>query len=466
MKTMRTRDESESSNSDLTIHSHRKVITFSSAIVLISLAIACILSAKTSDRGIPDLPGRIVAAGIPGISGITVVGTFHPGGPLHDKAAFRIFTEEGAVLAPERILVTSTSNFGASLGRTDQPPGSVLSIDPQGTTPILVPREFAAGGGQVTALGGRLILFTANSPAFLNRVHNPQALTADSAPVSNPTAISLNNAFGRIWVTSVPSGFRGPGIHSILDPDGCPLDRAPNKSAGGVFTGSVTNRQPQVVRGSMETGALATALLGKSPDGSGRAVFAALHTDGSLTQLHTEYGVDGLAPAGTIKPIENGSRVTRAGMAFNWIPNPILYVTDPMENAVVALSLQTDAKAYHVQSVRRLTHGLNLPVDVAPVVPEIASSIFSSNTTVAGDSDVYVVNRGDGTLVRLKQDGTVVAIRRVALPGIGPLGADRLNGIAVSSDSLHIWVAISGALPGYSDGALIELPAFGGSQNE
>jgi hypothetical protein len=330
---------------------------------------------------------------------------------------------------------------------------------------ILVPPEFAANGGQTSTLRGRVILFTANSPAFLNRIHNSGAVTADLPPVANPTAISLNNAFGRIWVTSAPFGLRGTGIHSIIDPDGCPLDNAPNKTAGGVFAGAFTNRSPQVVQGSMGTGALATALLGKSPDGSGRAVFAGLHADGSIIQLHTEQGVDGLASAGTIKAIESGAPVSRAGMAFNWVPNPVLYVTDPMKNSIIALSLQAETKTYRVEAARRLTNALNLPVDIAPVVPEIASSIFSSNTTLAGDSDIYVVNRGDGNLVRLKQDGTVVAIRRVALPGIGPLGADRLNGIAVSPDSLHIWVAISGTLPGYPDGALIELPAFGGPGN-
>ncbi len=433
------------------------------AMLLASLAILCILPAGAADRAIPELPGRLVAAGIPGAGAVSAVGRFHPGGPIYDKPAFRTFTRPGAVLDPYRILVASTSNFGAPLTRNGQPPGAVLSIDPRGSAPILVPPAFAVADGQTSALAGRVILFTANSPTFLNHVYNPGAVTADFSPVANPTGISLNNAFGRIWITSMPFGPRGAGIHSIIDPDGRPLEGAPNKVAGGVFTGTLTNRVPQLVPGSMAKGALATALLGRSPDGSGRAVFVGLHADGSLVQLHIEQGIDGLAPAGTLTPLYTDARVTRAGMAFNWAPDPILYVVDPAGNSIVALSLRADSKTFRVESTHRLSPpALNLPVDIAPAVAEVASAIFSSNTTVAGDADLYVANRGNGTIVRLRQNGEVVAIRRVKLPGFPPLGAGLLNGIAVSPDARHIWVTVSGSLPGYPEGAVIELPAFGG----
>jgi hypothetical protein len=391
------------------------------------------------------------------------VGVFHAGGPFRDKPTFRAFTQPGAVLDPDRILVASTSNFGAPQGRTDQQPGAVLSLDPRGTETIFVPAAFAAAGGQAHAMDGRVVLFTANSPAFLNRVHNPGVVTAEFVPVANPTGISLNNAFGRVWVTSMPFGPRGVGIHSILDPDGCPLDGAPNKVAGGVFIGTLTNRAQQVIPGSMSSGALATALLGKSPDGGGRAVFAGLHADGSLVQLHTEQGIDGLVPAGSVTPFETDTRMTRVGMVFNWVPDPILYVADPAANAIVALSLRADGKAFRVESRRRLTTAtFNRPVDIAPALEEVASPIFSSNTTLAGDADLYVANRGNGTIVRLKQNGTVIAVRRVTVPGIGPLGGDRLNGIAISPDARLIWITVSGKLPGYPEGAVVELPAFGG----
>src|SRR4029453_19235129 len=106
---------------------------------------------------------------------------------------------------------------------------------------------------------------------------------------------------------------------------------------------------------------------------------------------------------------------------------------------------------------------LDRPIDLAPAVPEVASRVFSSNSTLAGGSDLYVANRGNGTLVRLRQDGTVVAVRRIVVPGqTEPLGPGRLNGSAVSGDAQRIWVTISGTLPGFADGrpgALIEVPA-------
>jgi hypothetical protein len=425
------------------------------------LVLFCIVAAVASPR-VPELQGRLVAVGIPGIAGVTAVGTFHEGGPIHDKPAFRTFTEAGAILDPDRILVTSTSNFGAPVGGSTKPAGAVLSIDPRSNTLIQVPPNFASSGTQATALDGRVMLFTANSPGFMNRIYNPGATTADLPPVANPTDISINNAFGRIWVTGAPLGSKGDGIQSVLDPDGRPLNSAPSKAAGGVFSGALTNRAPQLIDGSMRTGALATALLGKSPDGSGRAVFAGLHADGSVIQIQVEQGVDGLAPAGTIGTLYNGEPVTRAGMVFNWVPNPVLYVADPVANSIVALSLRTDGKVFHLESSRRLSSSeLSFPVDIAPAVAEVASAIFSSNTTLSGNSDIYVANRGNGTIVRLTQDGSVVAVRRVTLPGIGWVGAGRLNGIAISPDAGHIWVTLSGALPGYPEGAVVELPVFG-----
>jgi hypothetical protein len=216
----------------------------------------------------------------------------------------------------------------------------------------------------------------------------------------------------------------------------------------------------------MDRGALATALLGKSPDGGGRAVFVGLHADGSLVQLHVEQGVDGLAPAGTIKGLINGDQLTRAGMVFNWVPNQILYITDSGRNSIVAVSLRIDGKTFTVDSIQRVkSAALDVPVDIAPSVMEVASNVFSSNTTLAGNSDYYVANRGNGTIVRFKQDGTVVAVRKVMLPGMAPLGKDMLNGIAVSPDATRIWITVSGSVLGYPAGAVIELPAFGAAKN-
>jgi hypothetical protein len=86
---------------------------------------------------------------------------------------------------------------------------------------------------------------------------------------------------------------------------------------------------------------------------------------------------------------------------------------------------------------------------------------WASNTTLDVQSDFYVANRGDNTIVRLRQDGTVVAQRALWMKG-QPLGALQLNGIATSPDGNKIWVTLSGPVPGMGDlkGALMQLPAF------
>jgi hypothetical protein len=87
---------------------------------------------------------------------------------------------------------------------------------------------------------------------------------------------------------------------------------------------------------------------------------------------------------------------------------------------------------------------------------------WSSNTTLDVGADFYVANRGDNTIVRVRQDGTVVAVRRVRLAGGRSLGDGRLNGIAASPDGSKIWVTVTGHLAGDGNltGAVLELPAF------
>src|SRR4051812_1349376 len=89
------------------------------AVVLLALAMTTSagtgLAQATSDpaaRATPSLVqspaplnGRIVAVGIPGVGAISPVGTFPPGGPIHDRAEFAAFTAPGQTLDPERILV-------------------------------------------------------------------------------------------------------------------------------------------------------------------------------------------------------------------------------------------------------------------------------------------------------------------------------------------------------------------------
>ena len=185
------------------------------------------------------------------------------------------------MLDPNRLLVGSTSNFGAPLPSSGGLEGSFLSIDPNGEDTLVVPPNFARNGQQVSALGGAVQMFSANSPHWLNRVNNPGAFTAQYTGVGNPLGLSNNNAFGRIWPANSPFGLDQAGSSSILDPTGLPLKGAPNAAIGGVYFGNLTNRnavttpsQAQVIAGGLNTGAVGTALLGPSPDGTCKAVFA------------------------------------------------------------------------------------------------------------------------------------------------------------------------------------------------
>jgi hypothetical protein len=212
-----------------------------------------------------------------------------------------------------------------------------------------------------------------------------------------------------------------------------------------------------------------TALLGASPDATGRAVFAVATADGAIAQVHVQDGVDGLAPAGTLAPLprsgdDRSAQPLRVGMVFNWIPDPYLYVSDPAVNAIVKLHLADDFHIFHVVDVRRLQDPyISEPIDLAPAVPEVANPAFASNTTLAGGADIYVANRGTGTLLRLRQDGVVRALARIRVAGYGLVGGGLLNGIAVSPDARTIWVSLSSHRRGLSriSGTVVALPAFG-----
>jgi uncharacterized integral membrane protein (TIGR00698 family) len=438
-----------------------------------SFAAAPIAVARSGRSGRPAgavrLTGHVLAMGIPGAGAFSPVGTFHPGGPMHDKRDFAASTRPGEILDASRLLVASSSNFGAPVGRSDWARGSVLSLATDASAPLEVPRTFASAGRQVSALGGAVQLYSAQTRTFLNRFPNGAAETGSMPAVANPLGISINNAFGRPWIANAPAaGVVNVGSESVLDPDGRPLSEAPSKRAGGVFAGDFTNRDEQRQRGDLSAGAVGNAFLGASPDASGRAVFAVATADGALEQVHVEDGVDGLAPAGTLAPLSrdrDGARVTtRVGMVFNWVPDRFLYVSDPGNDAVLQLRLDDDFRVFKVVETRRLaSEELSTPIDIAPAIPEVANPAFSSNTTLAGGADLYVANRGSGTIVRLRQDGRVRAVARVEVPGLGEVGPGRLNGIAVSPDAKTIWVSLnaSGSKDPLERGSIIELPAFG-----
>jgi hypothetical protein len=207
-------------------------------------------------------------------------------------------------------------------------------------------------------LGGAVQMFSANSPHWYNGVNNPGANTGSYTGVSNPLGLSNNNAFGRIWPANAPFDDTGVGSSSILDPTGLPLAGAPSPVIGGVYVGSLTNRnvvavpqQPQVIPGSLSAGAVGTALLGPSLDGSCKAVFAVVTADGAIVQEHTAKGLDGLAPAGTVRPLlgrswdpPNQDVEPRFGVLMNpYTPTsgPVrqLFVSEPFTNTIAVVNL-------------------------------------------------------------------------------------------------------------------------------
>jgi hypothetical protein len=437
--------------------------------VLVTASFVAAGAFSSARAGGESLSGRVVAIGIPGISAVSAVGTFLPGGPIHDNPKFAAFTNPGRVLDPTRILVGSNSNFAAPLANNDQDEGSFISIDPSGSAILVIPPDFAMAGNQASALAGKVQMFSAQSPNFRNGVNNPLAVTAGFTGVSNPLGLSINNAFGRLWPANAPLGLDEIGTSTILDPTGIPLAGAPNVKAGGVFAGNLTPRLPaQVLVGGLNTGAVGTAFLGHSPDGSGRAVFSVVLADGSIIQAHTAKAVDGLAPSGTVTPLVGGGSkhddaTPRLGAILNYTPTRILYVSEPNENSILAIHLDDDGVIFHVASIDTLSSPmLDEPVDLAPASIETTNTNWASNTTLEENADFYVANRGNNSIVRMRQDGSVVAVRQVRLSNGRALGNGRLNGIATSPDGTKIWVTVTGHIPSFGNlqGAVLELPSF------
>ena len=441
------------------------------------------LASILADDAGADIPrpltATVVASGIPGAGAITQVGTFHKGGPFAPGGALAAASHP--VLDRTRLLVASTSNFGAPLARPLEAPGSILSLDVSSGA-VDVPFDFARpdlspptiATGQPYAAGGRVILYTAQSPAFLNGINNPTAVTADRPSVSLPLGISLNNGFGRPWFANAPNGANGEGTISVVDPSGIALAGAPDKVAGGVFASYVTNRQlspPDPTQG-LVTAAVATALATKSPDLAipQRAVFFAALADGSIAQVHVEKGVDPLVTQGSFTPIPlitagaaestDPNTATRVGMIFNWMPTRILYVSDPLANRILALDISDEGTSaqmlFAAANPRYIRSPLfDVPIDIVPAAPEVASRNFASNTTLGGGSDFYILNRGNNSIVRMTQAGHVVAVRQIEAPGAPGF---RVNGLAVSEDARFIWVTAT--TPGHQ-GVVLQMPTFG-----
>jgi hypothetical protein len=457
-----------------------RTIRIVTALVMLSVVVVLSLARAQAQRRHASTPlhATVVAIGIPGAGAIAQIGVFHTGGPF--AAGVAPFTQPGRILDRARLFVASTSNFGAPLARPLEAPGSILSLDVSSGL-VVVPELFAAAidptvivtptTPAAATVGGRVMLYSAQTPAFLNGRDNPGAVTKDLPSVSLPLGISINNGFGRPWFANAPNGASGSGTISVTDPNGIGLLAAPDAIAGGVFTGDETNRLGTPT-GGLTSAAVATALATKSPDLliPQRAVFFAALADGRIDQVHVEKGVDPLVGAGAFSPLPvidtataestDPNAVTRVGMIFNWVPTRILYVTDPLANRIVAMDISDEGTVsqpvFTASNQRYLRSGFfDVPIDIAPAQPEVAARNFASNTTLGGGSDFYVLNRGNNSIVRMEPSGSVVAVRDVesnTTPGF------RVNGLAVSDDARTIWVTAT--TPNHG-GVVLQLSAFG-----
>jgi hypothetical protein len=233
--------------------------------------------------------------------------------------------------------------------------------------------------------------------------------------------------------------------------------------------------QPQVIPGALKTGAVATALLGPSPDGTCRAVFAVITADGAIVQEYTEKGLDGLAHAGTVRPIlgrswdsPHGGNCASVRSGHGSLHTDSGGATALCQRAVPQHNRRRRARddrnfpnqVFGLGSLRRIRSlTFNLPVDLAPAAIDTENVNWATNTTLDDGSDFYVTNRGDNTIVRVKQDGTVVAIPRVAVKP-HPLDDAELDGIATASDGSKIYVTFTRPGRTADQGGVLELPAF------
>jgi hypothetical protein len=481
------------------------------SVLAIVAAMTLVSGSMAAGEAIKSLNARVIAINIPGASAIAQIGDFVVGGTLDPSPIgtpcanpnpipknFAGYIQPGMILDPNRILVGSQSNFGAPLDVVGLE-GSFLSIDPSSHGILNVPANFARNVSdrvpQPSTLNGAVQMFAANNSHWLNSVNNNNATngilpnTAEYTGVSNPLGLSNNNGFGRIWPANAPFGATEAGSSSILDPTGLPLKGPPNPAIGGVYVGGVTNRdkvttppQAQVITGSLKRGAVGTALLGPSPDETCRAVFVVVTADGAIVQEHTAKGLDGLAPRGTIRSIlgsnenaQDAASETRFGVIMNpYIPQGApsgtvrqLIVSEPFNDTIAVINLVVVGTAPNqvfalnrVNPVTRISSpSLNFPVDLTPVKRSTDDPNWASNTTLDEDSDFYVANRGDNTIVRMQQNGHVVAVRRITVDGIA-LKFVNLNGIAASPDRNKIYATFTGPkfVPLLS--GVLELPAF------
>ncbi|MCH9812441.1 MAG: hypothetical protein K0U47_00695 [Epsilonproteobacteria bacterium] len=472
----------------------KKQIVTVTVLALLGLFTGCVdgdkdLTIEETASTVVHEEGHVVAVGIKNAGAIRQVGPFLDSGhdsPFALNPLFISYKADGQVLGKNRLLVGSTSNFGAPDAANGHLPGAIISISTESNDTIEVSSDFASTIGnnnvQPAEQNGLVRMYSCNNDVYANYHNRPEAATANYTAVSYPTGISINNAFGRPWISNAPEGITGGGSSTVVDPDGKPLEAKLSAQSGGAFVGGLSERSPQVIEGSLTEGSVGTGFMGVSPKNDIRADFAMVNSDGSIAQVHVAEGIDGLAPANTITPLtdelsksindQDINAITRVGVLFNWVgaEGKVLYVSDPLGNRIAVLKLSSDNTVFKIKDDRVeyfTSTDFNTPIDLAPTTPEFANGDFSSGTTLAAGADMYVANRGDNTIVRIDQTGKTIAKKSVIVDGIGTLNAqstNKINGISTSWDATRIYVTVSGTHPDYprsDDGFVVVLDAFG-----
>ena len=441
----------------------------------LSVMAATAAPAVVRGQSLPPLPARLLAVGVTGAGALSPVGAFLPGGPIRDRPNFAAYTQPGRILDAQRVLVCSESQFGAPRAILDWPDGSVLSLDSGAGDPLVVPAGFASSDGQAAALDGRC----SSSPprarpsstgATIRRRSRrscPRSATPWGSRSTTPSA-GCGSPTPR-WAR------RGPGRNRSATRTGCPWRGRRARSPAGSSPGARrTARRSRWPRGAWTPPGVANAFLGPSPDGGGRAVFAVATATGAIVQLHSEKGVDGLAPDGTIGALEeiapglaatNRPVATRTGMLFNWVPDAIIYVADP---AAPRRRGPDPGGRRHRLPRGRACAGSAIPCSPSPSTSPRRCRRWSARSSPAtppwpGAPTCTSPTGATGRWCACPRTGGCSPCARCEVPGLGRLGAGRLNGIAVSPDAQRLWLTVSGAVPGYPglDGAVVEAPAFG-----
>lgn len=445
-------------------------------VVLLLLAVQCAnASSSFAHLGIAEFEAhaKLLVSNVYGLSGLRQISPFHAGGAIPSNPEFLLETLKGHVLDPERLLVGSASNYGLALYNQQMLPGSSLSLDVNQPA-YTIPENFAAYDKQ--ALDGKVMLYSAQNLEYINGYYNSDAVTRHLPNIANPKYISINNAFGRPWHANAPYGIHGTGHISVSDPDGRPLANPPSIENGGVFFGEISNRvygdyqaitdiralipgniarktHHQYIPGNLKSASIGTVFMGISPDSSNFAVFASVNADGSVSQIHVQDGVDGLIDNVIVA---HKDETTAAGTVFRWTPSFALYITDFYADRIAQLHLTTDANVYRVKRVSYIESPLiTHPVDIAPVIPEIANPRFSSNTTMAGSSDLYVANQ-NGSIIRMNEDGKILAKVNVNTGFENSLNGE-IKSIATSYDAQTIFIGMEGK---DNKDFIVKIPAF------